>query len=214
MSEFHVSSPKHCAKQGFKYKKLLYTIFTLLTSLILLALLIWFIIHPTKPNFSLKETNIDQLMALSSSPSTPPQLLNSSIQLTLISTNPNQKLGIYYDQLQIYASYKGQQLTSPSPLPSFYQGHQDINVLTALLVGAAIPIDPSFVFEVEHDLAVDGTLLVDIKAHGRLRWKIGTWVSSRYGFSISCSATMAFPSGVNGGYPLSLKKATQCSTAV
>ncbi|KAK9121986.1 hypothetical protein Syun_019603 [Stephania yunnanensis] len=212
MSEFHVSSPKHCAKKGFKYKKLLYTIFTLVTSLISLALLIWFIIHPTKPNFSLKETNIDQLIALSSSPSTPPQLLNSSIQLTLTSTNPNQKLGIYHDQLQIYASYKGQQLTSPTPLPSFYQGHQDSNVLTALLVGVAVPIGPSFVYEVDRDLVVNGALVVDIKASGRLRWKIGTWVSPRYSYSISCSATMAFPSGVNGGYPLSLKKATQCST--
>ncbi|KAF6136243.1 hypothetical protein GIB67_001652 [Kingdonia uniflora] len=162
-------------------------------------------LHPTKPEFYLKEANIYQLNLSG------PRLLNSSIQITLFSKNPNQRLGVFYDQLQAYASYKGQQITLDSSLPPFYQGHEETNVITASLIGSEVPVSPSFGYEVIRDQTA-GTLAVSLKLNGRLRWKVGTWVSGRYRLNISCVIIMDFPKVVSG--PLSLKKGTKCSTSV
>ncbi|KAF8379821.1 hypothetical protein HHK36_029270 [Tetracentron sinense] len=197
MSQFHVQSPKHCAKHGSlnvnkRYKKLFYALSTFIGSVLSLVLLIWFLLHPSKPEFYLREADIYQL-SLSGS-----RLLNSSIQITLLSKNPNQKVGVYYDQLQVYASYKGQQITVDATLPPFYQGHQDSNLLTASLIGIGIPVAASFDYEVGRDQTA-GRLMLSLEAKGQLRWKVGTWVSGQYRFNVDCVAIMAFgPSVVTG----------------
>ncbi|KAJ6764646.1 NDR1/HIN1-LIKE PROTEIN 26 [Salix koriyanagi] len=210
MSLVSIESPKHCAKKGLNVhklsKKLFFAFSAFFTTLLSLILIIWLILRPTKPEFSLKETDIYQL-SLSGS-----NLLNSSIQLTLLSKNPNQKVGIYYDELQVYAAYKGQQITVDSPLPPFYQGHQDSNLLTASLVGAGLPVAPSFNYEVGRDQTA-GKLVLNLRVNGRIRWKVGTWVSGRYRINVSCLAVLALGSTLPTG-PLRSTQGTACSTAV
>ncbi|NP_001267966.2 hypothetical protein VitviT2T_025479 [Vitis vinifera] len=210
MSKVDSKSPKHCADKGLNidkfYKKLYWSGFTFLFSVLSLILLVWLILHPTKPEFSLKEADIYQLNLSG------PHLLNSSIQLTLLSKNPNTKVGIYYDMVQVYASYKGQQITVDTSLPPFYQGHEESNLLTASLVGTALPVAPSFGYEVGRDQTA-GKLVLSLKLDGRVRWKVGTWVSGRYRLNVNCVAVMAFGPSIPSG-PLSSKEGTQCSTTV
>ncbi|XP_043691322.1 NDR1/HIN1-like protein 26 [Telopea speciosissima] len=214
MSKFLAKSPKHCAeKHGFFNierlpKKLLYAFSTFLLSVFSLIFIVWLILRPSKPEFYLKEADIYQLDL------TDPHLLNSSIQITLVSMNPNKKVGIYYDQLQVYASYKGQQITVYTSLPPFYQGHQDSNLLTASLVGAGLPVAPSLGYEVGRDQTA-GTLILSLKVNGRLRWKVWTWVSGRYRFNVDCVAIIAFrPNVVVPPTLTSSKLGSQCSTIV
>lgn len=204
------SSPKHCAKHGInlhkRYKKLFYALSTFLLFILTLVILVWLILRPTKPHFYLKETDIYQLNLSG------PHLLNSSIQITLISKNPNKRVGVFYDQLQAYASYKGQQITVHASLPPFYQGHEDRNLLTASLLGDSVPVALSFGYEVGRD-QLSGKLLLGVKLNGRLRWKVGTWVSGRYAFNVDCVAVMTLgPSPVSA--PMSSKEGAQCSTSV
>lgn len=210
MSQVLVKSPQHCAKPRLDteklYKKLFYGFSTFLLSLLTFIFLIWLILNPTKPEYALKDTNIYQLNLSG------PHLLNSSIQLTLLSTNPNQKVGIYYDQLQVYASYKGQQITADTSLPPFYQSHQDSNLLTAYLIGSLLPVAPSFGYEVVRDKTA-GKFVLSLIINGQLRWKVGTWVSGRYRFNVNCVAIMPFGPSIPSG-PLSSKQRTQCSITV
>lgn len=97
-------------------------------------------------------------------------------------------------------------------LPPFYQGHEDSNLLTASLVGTGLPVAASFGYEVGRDQIV-GKLVLKLKVNGRLRWKVGTWVSGRYRFIVSCVAIMEFGPTIPSG-PLSSKQGTQCSTTV
>ncbi|KAF7849892.1 hypothetical protein BT93_L0162 [Corymbia citriodora subsp. variegata] len=217
MTQIEIRSPKHCAEKqaGFYenldkpklYKKLFFAFSTLFTTLLSLILLIYLLLHPTKPRFSLQQAQIYQLNL-----STNPQLINSSIQLTLVATNPNTKVGIYYDGLQVYVAYKGQQITLHSPLPPFYQGHQDTNLLTASLMGTSIPVAPSFGYEVDRDQSA-GKLAITVKANGKIRWKVGTWVSGNYPIIVNCVAVMDFGPAIPTG-PLSSKQGSQCSTSL
>ncbi|XP_026656520.1 NDR1/HIN1-like protein 26 [Phoenix dactylifera] len=210
MSLYLTSSPKDCSQKGFHIKKLnkklLYTLSTLVLSILSAGFLIWLILHPSKPEFSLKDTSVYEL-SLSS-----PHLLNSTIQTTIVSKNPNDRVGVYYDQLRVYAAYKGQQITADAALPPFYQGHQDTNLLSASLHGAGMPVAPSFGYEVGRDQTA-GRLYLGLKLDGQLRWKVGTWVSGRYRFDVNCIAVVAITPGDTSGL-LSSVQGSQCSTTV
>ncbi|KAL4575709.1 hypothetical protein LXL04_011793 [Taraxacum kok-saghyz] len=103
MSQIRAKSPQHCAQKKLVnirhlHKKVFFTFTAFFSSLLLLVLILWFILHPTntKPHLSLEQADIYQL-AVSGT-----HLLNASIQLTLVATNQNQKLGIYYDEIQLF----------------------------------------------------------------------------------------------------------------
>ncbi|KAI4338048.1 hypothetical protein L6164_016402 [Bauhinia variegata] len=210
MSQITIKSPKHCAaKPGIhikrNYRKLFFSFSACFTIILLLIFLIWLILHPSKPQFSLTEVDIYQLNLSG------PQL-NSSIQVTLLSKNPNQKVGIFYDEFRVYATYKGQQITLDSLLPPFYQNHEESNLLTAALVGNGLPVDPSLGYEVVRDQTA-GRLILNFKVIGRLRWKVGTWVSGRYRFNVNCVSIMAFGPGLPAG-PLTSRQGSQCSVTI
>ncbi|CAA3023429.1 NDR1/HIN1-like protein 26 [Olea europaea var. sylvestris] len=209
MSQVNEKSPKHCAKKGFSFnkyhKKLFFAFSTSLLTILSLIFLVWITLHPTKPQFSLKDANIYQLNLSSSN------LINSTIRLTLSSNNPNKKVGIYYDVLQVYASYKGQIITREALLPPFYQGNEETNLLSASLVGNQLPVTSSFGYEVKREQRI-GKFVLTLKVIGRLRWKVGTWVSGRYRFNVNCVAILPFNSIPSG--PLSSKQGTVCSTTV
>ncbi|KAL2527562.1 Late [Abeliophyllum distichum] len=209
MSQFHEKSPEHCAKRGLNVKKfnkkLFFAFSTFLLTVLSFILLVWLILHPTKPQFSLKEVEINQLNLSG------PSLLNSSVQLTLLSNNPNKKVGIYYDELQVHASYKGQTITPDTSIPPFYQEPEETNLLSASLVGNQQPVAPSFGYDVGRDQSTR-KLVLTIKVTGKLQWKVGTWVSGKYRLNVNCVAIMAF--GPIPSPPLSSKQGTRCSTTI
>ncbi|KAB2055170.1 hypothetical protein ES319_A11G017400v1 [Gossypium barbadense] len=212
MSQVFSKSPKHCAERRrftiSKYhKKLFFAFSSFLTLLLAFIFLIWLTLHPSKPQFSLTQADIYQLSL------TRPSLLNSSIQLTFLSKNPNKRVAIYYDQLQAYASYKGQQITVDTSLPPFYQDHEEANLLTAFLQGTALPVAPSFGYEVGRD-QIAGKIVLSLKVNGKLRWKVGSWVSGRYRFNVNCVSIIAFGPNTAPTSPLSSNRGTQCSTTV
>ncbi|XP_031393357.1 NDR1/HIN1-like protein 26 [Punica granatum] len=217
MSQAFSRSPKHCAEQqGIKNftinnlpKKLFFAFSAFFTSVLALIFLIYIILHPAKPQFSLCQADLYKLdLTLG-----PAHFLNSSIQLTLQSKNPNTKVGIYYDELQAYASYKGQQITVDSPIPPFYQGHGESNTLSASLAGSELPVGPSFGYEVGKDQTA-GKLVLNLKVNGRIRWKVGMWVSARYRLNVDCITVMAFGAQVLTTGPFSSNQGSRCSTSV
>ncbi|CAL0319575.1 unnamed protein product [Lupinus luteus] len=210
MSRITINSPKHCAEKQVlrierNYKKLLFPFSAIFTTLILLILLIYLILHPSKPQFSLTQVDIYQLNL--SGPK-----LNSSVQLILLSKNPNQKVGIYYDEFQVYASYKGQQITGETSVPPFYQSNEESNLLTASLVGNGVPVAPSIGYEVGRDQS-SGRLVLNLKVNGKLRWKVGTWVTGHYRFNVNCVSFMAFGPTTTSN-PMSSNQGAHCSTTI
>ncbi|KAG0473188.1 hypothetical protein HPP92_015045 [Vanilla planifolia] len=181
-----------------------------------------------KHRLYISKFNKKLLSAARSSPSATPQsrpeppshplarLLNSTIQATIVSKNPNARVGVYYDRLRACAVYKGQQITADASLPPFYQGHGDINLLSASLAGTYVPVSPSIGYEVRRDQTT-GKLLLHLRLDGQLRWKVGSWVSRRQRFDVDCIAAVVFASGGFGeesAVPVGSARGAQCSTNV
>ncbi|KAF6133960.1 hypothetical protein GIB67_040724 [Kingdonia uniflora] len=207
-------SAKDCGHHGYKRKKHLRRFcacfFFLCFIVLIVVLVIFLVLRPSKPHFTLQDTTIYQFNLSS------PNFLSSNLQVTVASRNPNDRIGIYYDRLDVYASYRNQQITLPTSLPPTYQGHKDVNVWSPYVAGTAIPIAPFLAVALSQDTQV-GMILVNIKVDGRVRWKVGTWISGRYHLNVNCPAYLTFGSkfsGVNVGPAVKYQLDRQCSTDV
>ncbi|KAL9228617.1 hypothetical protein vseg_004173 [Gypsophila vaccaria] len=160
---------------------LLFLIFIVL----FVVFLIWLILRPTKPRFILQDATIYSFNV------TQPNMLSSTFQITLSTRNPNQRIGVYYDRVDVYASYHNQQVSLPTRLPPTYQGHKDIIVWSPFLYGQSVPVAPYLGMSLQQDQNA-GLVLMNIKIDGRVRWKVGTWISGKYRLNVNCPAIISF----------------------
>lgn len=206
---------KDCGNHGKVRRKRLRQICAciLIFNFILLVtiLLVWAILQPTKPKFILQDATVYAFNI------TNPNLLTSSFQVTLSSRNPNDKIGVYYDKLDVYAVYHNQQITLRTQIPPTYQGHKDINVWSPYIYGNSVPVSPNNAESLLQDQS-SGTVLLLIKADGRVRWKVGTFITGRYHFYVRCPAYITFGTRstgiVVGNNAIKYQLVQQCSVSV
>ncbi|GMJ10670.1 hypothetical protein like AT3G44220 [Hibiscus trionum] len=153
--------------------------------LAIVIFLVWAILHPTKPRFILQDVTIYAFNL------TPPNYLTSNMQITLASRNPNDRIGIYYQKLDVLASYRNQQITLPTLIPRTYQGHKDVTVWSPFLYGNVVPVAPFLEVGLNQDMNA-GMVLLNVKVFGQLKWKVGTWISGRYQMNVNCPAYISF----------------------
>ncbi|KAF6169314.1 hypothetical protein GIB67_013744 [Kingdonia uniflora] len=178
---------KSCGKHGnhYWYGRIFTGIITFICIVLCVVLIVGLILHPHKPYFTLQDATVYQLNVSS------PNFLSSSIQVTIGSRNPNGKIGIYYDRLDVFASYRNQQITLLTSIPPSYQGHRDINVWSPYITGNTVPVAPYLAVSLIDDQSA-GMILLNIKIDGRLRWKVGTWISGGYHIDVNCPAYLTF----------------------
>ncbi|XP_010942404.1 NDR1/HIN1-like protein 12 [Elaeis guineensis] len=183
-------------------------LFACLLSVVILILfvifIIWLVLRPSKPNFLLQDATITQFDL------SEPNFLSTTIQITISSRNPNDRIGIYYDRLDVFVDYRGQRITDATALPPGYQGHDDVTIWSPYLYGAAVPI-ASYLADAVHQDQTAGFFLLYIKIDGNLRWKVGTWISGHYHIHVNCPAffTVDAAKGV-----FQFQKVTSCSVDV
>ncbi|XP_054813196.1 NDR1/HIN1-like protein 1 [Prosopis cineraria] len=168
---------------------------TFIILILFVIFLIWVILRPSKPHFILQDATLFAFN-LSSSPATPtaieppsltPNTITITMQVTLLARNPNDRIGIYYHKLDVYASYRNQQISLGTMLPSTYQGHKDVTLWSPFLYGTAVPVSPYVLQSLTQDQNAGG-VLVNVKVNGRVKWKVGSWVSGKYHLYVNCPA--------------------------
>ncbi|XP_059627783.1 NDR1/HIN1-like protein 1 [Cornus florida] len=175
-----------------KLYRLLFACFLIFVIVVLFIIfLVWAILRPTKPRFILQDATVYAFNV------SPPNFLTSNLQVTVSSRNPNSRIGIYYDKLDVYATYRSQQITLPTLVPANYQGHKDVNVWSPFLCGNAVPVAPYLAAALSQD-EMAGMVLINIKIDGRVRWKVGTFISGRYHLYANCPAYISFGNRNNG----------------
>ncbi|XP_008813459.1 NDR1/HIN1-like protein 1 [Phoenix dactylifera] len=204
-------SGKDCGNHGgywpckrHKVFRRLFACFLCLIIVVLFAILvIWLVLRPSKPRFNLQDATVTNFNLAA------PNLLSFTVQITIGSRNPNDRIGIYYDRLDVYADYKGQQITAATALPTGYQGHDDFSVWSPYLYGNNVPLAQYLAVAVDQDESA-GFILIYFKIDGRLRWKVGTWISGNYHIDVNCPAFFT----VNSTKEFQFQKTTSCSVDV
>ncbi|KAG9160424.1 hypothetical protein Leryth_008835 [Lithospermum erythrorhizon] len=155
-------------------------------------LLTWAILQPRKPRFILQDATIFNFNVSA------PNLLSSQMQVTVFARNPNRRIGIYYDNLDIYATYHSQQITYYTVIPAAYQGHKDNNVWSPFVYGNNVPIAPYNGPALTSD-QTSGSVWLTIKIDGRVKWKVGSIITGRYHLHVTCPAYIPFGNKNNNG---------------
>jgi hypothetical protein len=119
-------------------------------------------------------------------------------QVTIASRNPNERVGVYYKTLDAFATYRDEPVTVPVELPSIYQGHKDASVWSPVLSGESVPVAPYAADAMRQDIAA-GYVLLHVRVEGRVKWKVGSWVSGGYHLFVNCPALLAASGGAVGG---------------
>lgn len=211
-------SEKDCGHSHDDRKKLvrliLYAVGGLIIVVLLIIFLFWAITRPSKPSFILQDATL-YAFNLSTGPS-PPNALTTNLQVTITTRNPNDKIGIYYQKADVYASYRNQQISLATLLPATYQGHKDVIVWSPFLYGNSVPVSPFVAESLGQDLNA-GMVMVNIKVDGRIKWKVGTWISGRYHLHVNCPAYITFgdkSKGIASGASLKFQLVQSCSVDV
>ncbi|KAJ9694989.1 hypothetical protein PVL29_010463 [Vitis rotundifolia] len=204
---------KDCGNHGDKRQKLRRCFAGLLIFffiILVVVLLVWAILQPKEPRFVLQDPTIYALNIST------PNILTINIQVTITTRNPNDKIGIYYDKLVTYATYRGQQITPAYLIPPTYQGHKEIITWSPFLSGTGVPVAPYNAIALNQDQSY-GAITLIIKINGRVRWKVGTFTSGRYNLNVKCVAPITFgdrSSGVVVGDAVKYQMTTTCSVSV
>lgn len=208
-------SEKDCGKHGhgrrILFRRIFAAILVLAFIVLVTFLIIWAILRPSKPKFILQDVTVYAFNV------SVPNFLTSNFQVTISSRNPNDKIGIYYDRFNIYATYHNQQITLRTALPPTYQGHKEINVWSPFIYGTEVPVAPYNSVLLGQDQNA-GTILMTIKIDGRVRFKVGTFISGRYHLYVRCPTSITFGNRNNGflvgDNPVKYQMVTSCSVSV
>lgn len=177
------------------FGRFLKALLALLFIVLFVILVIFLALHPHKPRFYLENATISQLNVSNG-------FLTSSLQFTVVSHNPNDRIGVIYDSLSTYASYLDQQITDEFPLTPFYQDPKDITVFAPILSGNSFPLAPVVCEQLNYE-RLKGSLSLSLRMNGRVRWKVGSWRSGHYHLYVNCEDIVWLSNnGIGGQVPL------------
>ncbi|CAN6234964.1 unnamed protein product [Urochloa humidicola] len=162
-----------------------------------IILVIYLALHPSKPSFYLQDVQLRNIDL--SDPA-----ITIDLQATIASRNPNERVGVYYKSLDAFATYRDEPVTVPVSLPAMYQGHKDASVWSPVMSGDAVPVAAYTADAMRQDIAA-GYVLLHVRVEGRVKWKVGSWVSGGYHLFVNCPALLATSGGgaVGGAFAAS-----------
>ncbi|CAL5027585.1 unnamed protein product [Urochloa decumbens] len=162
-----------------------------------IILVVYLALHPSKPSFYLQDVQLRSIDL------TDPAI-TIDLQATIASRNPNERVGVYYKSLDAFATYRDEPVTVPVVLPAIYQGHKDASVWSPVMSGDAVPVSSYAADAMRQDIAA-GYVLLHVRVEGRVKWKVGSWVSGGYHLFVNCPALLAASGGgaVGGAFAAS-----------
>ncbi|CAN8278956.1 unnamed protein product [Cochlearia groenlandica] len=176
---------KDCGNHGggkeATVRKLCAVVIAIIIIILITIFLVWVILKPTKPRFILQDATVFAFNV------SQPNLLTTNFQITVATRNPNSKIGIYYDRLHVYATYRNQQITLRTAIPPVYQGHKEDNVWSPFVYGTDVPVSPYNAVALEEERG-SGIVRLMVRADGRVRWKVGAFITGKYHIHVRCPA--------------------------
>lgn len=152
------------------------SIFTILVILLVISTLIfWLAVHPRAPKFDVENVHISGLDNTSSS-------VNTNITYEIMARNPNKRIGIYYDDINLNVEANGMTIGEGS-IPSFYQGHKNTTYLNGDITSQGLELSSETVALLTNNPTnVPLYAKVDVKA----RIKVGSIKSPKMTIKVRC----------------------------
>ncbi|KAJ1434822.1 Late embryogenesis abundant protein [Sesbania bispinosa] len=101
--------------------------------------------------------------------------LYANFDFTIRAYNPNSKVSLYYDHVEVSVRYEDQTLATNAVQP-FFQSHKNVTRLHARLTAQTVALYDS----VPKDLKLEkssGDIGLDVLIRAKIRFKVGVWKS-------------------------------------
>ncbi|KAK6144313.1 hypothetical protein DH2020_021133 [Rehmannia glutinosa] len=150
----------------------------------LIVLITWLAVQPRKLKYSLEQGSISGYNL------TKNDKLTANFHFVLRADNPNRRISLYYDKIDVTVSYEDQ-VVSVNNVHPFYQRRRNVTHLDLYLVAK----DAALYGAVARDLRmekVSGDLELDVKIRAKIRLKIGVFKIHRKLKVLCGSVTVPF----------------------
>ncbi|CAI9761541.1 unnamed protein product [Fraxinus pennsylvanica] len=143
----------------------------------LAVLITWLSVKPKKLRYSIEQGSISDFNLTNNGH------FNANFDFVLRANNPNKRISIYYDRIEVTVSYEDQKLSINDVHP-FYQRRHNVTYLDLDLAAR----DVSLYGAVARDLKLEkysGNVELDVKIRSKIRLKVGVFKIHRH-LKIEC----------------------------
>ncbi|XP_057954743.1 uncharacterized protein At1g08160 [Malania oleifera] len=172
-----------------RHPLLLRVIAMVILSLIVLVgiavLITWLVIKPKRLVYTVEDASIHGFNLTNDH-------LNADLVILLRSYNPNSRVSIYYDSMEVSVAYDDQAVAFQAVEP-FFQGHRNVTRLELMLPVRSALLSKS----AAKDLALEKSakeIELDVHVKARIRYKVGGWKSRDRALRMECSPVLVHPS--------------------
>ncbi|KAF9601876.1 hypothetical protein IFM89_023795 [Coptis chinensis] len=161
------------------------------------ALAGYLVFRPHKPHFMVEGVAIYEL---NTDNTTTPMMMSAKMQFTVVTRNPNKYVGIYYDPLSAYVTYRNQQITPTVMFPFLFQETKTTVGFSPIIGGGIMPVS----VEVANGLVMDqanGVVPFRLIFTGRVKYK-AVAITTKHALCVKCDVTVGLKEGVVGQVPL------------
>ena len=170
-----------------RHSKLLRLIAIIILALIVLVglvvLIIWLVVKPKGLVYVVEDGSIHGF-SLSNNH------LNATFNFVLTAYNPNRKVSIYYDTMEVLVVYGDQNLASNGVQP-FHQPHHNATPLDVKLTAQSLLLSGSLSKDLQHDRS-SGKVELQVQVKARIRFKVGIWKSKHRTLRVFCLPVVHF----------------------
>ncbi|GFY93544.1 late embryogenesis abundant (LEA) hydroxyproline-rich glycoprotein family [Actinidia rufa] len=143
---------------------------------------VWLVYRPQKPRFTV--VGVAQVFHLNTNS---PPFLSTSMQFSVVTTNPNKRVSIFYDHLSAFVSYHNQMITQPVMLPSlFHEKHSTVQLAPILGSGGCSCFARGVLWVGDGPGCRRWVVALRLILLGKLRWKTVAITTRRYGIYVIC----------------------------
>ncbi|KAK9059094.1 hypothetical protein SSX86_021713 [Deinandra increscens subsp. villosa] len=117
--------------------------------------------------------------------------LTSTFQITISTRNTYMGYAFHFDKLEVYASYRKQQITLPTTIPPSYLGSPEFTIWSPFLNGTDVLLSPDLAMFLGQDETA-GMMLIDVEVIGELSLKQQFDITHRTKLKVKCPGYVMF----------------------
>lgn len=169
-----------------------YVFLVILTLIFIIAvgfLITWLVTKPKKLHYSLENASVQNFNL------TDDNHMSATFKLTIQSHNPNHRISVYYNSVEIYVKFKDQTLAFDTMEP-FHQPRMNVTQIDDTLVAQNVAVSKSSGKDLrdQHSL---GKIELEVYVKAKVRFKVAVWKSSHRTAHIKCSHATVYLSQSN-----------------
>ncbi|XP_031472765.1 NDR1/HIN1-like protein 3 [Nymphaea colorata] len=160
-------------------KVLIKIIVAIVIVLAIAALVVWLVLRPTNLVFYAENAYVTSFNLTNAG------ILTYDLKMDMSLRNPNKKVGVYYEDVEVLAFYGGQRFGWIN-LPSFYQGHKNTTMIYPAFGGKPTMISEGSVGNEFNRDSVKQLYHIVVKLKTNMKFKVGSLKTNKFSARIVC----------------------------